>query len=598
MKDNKEQKGFEYIIGTPQFLIQEMVAGALGIEKGIVVVSQTSGLKFGDYTSPIAMRMAGQLKKSPLDIAKEVAEKLNKEEIFSKVEAVAPGFVNFFLSEKYLKEVLKGIDDSYGKFDLMSGKQVMVEYGQANTHKSVTVGHVKSAITGMSVARLYENLGYEVIHANYFGDLGPYVAKSIYALVNKVGKVEKVEDITPEIISKSKELVENVRKEGGYKGLKQYFGNLYVEASKVYESDDEVTGIIKEINTLLFNKENELVNDIYIYTREVCYEYLNDFFASLGVKYDRQYPESEVSERGKEVVTRNIGKVFKQDQGAVIFDGKDYKLSNWVFLTSQGNPTYSGKELGLIDLKFEEYPDLEFALVLTSVEQNEYFKGVIKAYELINPDMVGRYRHIGFGWLLLNNKKTSSRGGTIGYDEMMEEAIDIAKSKISAIKEYSEEEVGSISKVVAKAGFKFNILSHEFHKDINYDPSTFLSLSGFSAPYIIYSYTRAMSILSKIGEMKAVDLENLLNGKEELELIRKLNEYPEVVKNSGMNLTPHILCEYLFQLANTFNSFYTTNRVLDESDDIKYSRALLMSKFVIVIKRGLYLLGIDVIEKM
>lgn len=595
--DNKD-KGYVYINGSAQFEIQKLVSDALGVEPSIVLVSQTQDSKFGDFTSPVAMRLSKELKKSPIQIAQQLVEKIGENELLEKAEAVAPGYINFFLSQKYLKNMLVKIDENFGVLDEKKGKKIMVEYGQPNTHKAVTVGHVKSAITGMSVARLYENLGYDVIHANYFGDLGPYVAKSLYSLLNKVGKVEAVSDITPELVEKAIALVETIKKEGGYGELKEYFGNLYVEASKVYESDDEITGIIKEINALLFNKENEYVNKIYQYTKEICIEYLNDFFGSLGVKYDRQYPESEVWERGSELVKENIGKIFKEDSGAVIFEGKDYKLSNWVFLTGQGNPTYSGKELGLIDLKFKEYPDLDFGLVLTSVEQNEYFKGVIKAWELMHPEMIGRYRHIGFGWLLLNNKKTSSRGGTVGYDQMIEEAIEIAKTKISGLKEYSVDEINNISEVVAKSGFKFNILSHEFHKDINYDPKTFLSLSGFSAPYIIYSYTRAKSIMSKLGEIKEIDLSNTLNGKEEIELMRKLNEYPDTVRNSALNLTPHILCEYLYELANTFNSFYTSNRVVDEAEEIKNSRLLLISKYALVIKKGLYLLGIDVIEKM
>jgi arginyl-tRNA synthetase len=595
---DRQKTAYVYIDGSAQKTIQLVLSEALELNPEDIQVSQTQDNKYGDYTSPVAMRLSKERRQNPIVIAKEIALKIRNNEIFNKCEAVAPGYINFFLSDSYLKKLLLSIDENFGVSKEMAGKKIMVEYGQPNTHKAVTVGHVKSAISGMSVARLYENLGYDVVHANYFGDLGPYVAKSIFSLLNKVGKVESVSDITEEIVDSAIELIEGIKKDGGYSALKEYFGNLYVEASKVYESDEEVTGVVKEINALLFNKQNELINKIYKYTRTICIEYLNDFFGSLGVKYDRQYPESEAWEKGKEIVVENIGKVFKEDQGAIIFDGKEFKLSNWVFLTSQGTPTYSGKELGLIDLKFKEYPDLDFALVLTSVEQNEYFKGVIKAWELINPQLVGKYRHIGFGWLLMNNKKTSSRGGTVSFDEMIAEAKDLAKEKISELKEYSESEIESISNSIATSGFKFNILSHEFHKDINYDPKSFLSLSGYSAPYIIYSYTRAMSILAKVGEIKNIDLTNVLKSSEELDLMRRLNEYPEIVRNSGLNLSPHLLCEYLYKLANTFNAFYTTNRIVDEPDDIKYSRSILISKTAQVLKKGLYLLGIDVIEKM
>ncbi len=593
-------KGFVYINGSAQSEIQEKIALALNIEGKDVQVSQTQDMKYGDYTSPIALKLSKELKKNPLEIAGEIVSEIEGDEMFEKVQAVAPGFLNFYLSKKYLLEKIVKIDENFGVLDEEKGKKILVEYGQPNTHKAVTVGHVKSAITGMSIARLYENLGYDVVHVNYFGDLGPYVAKSLYTLLGKVKEIKELSDIDEKSVDMAIEIVEGIKKEGGYPKLKEYFGELYVEASKVYESDEDITGIIKDINMKLFDKEHEHINRIYEYTRDICIEYLNDFFKTLGVKYDRQYPESEVAQPGKEIVLANLNKVFVEDQGATIFKGQDYKMSNWVFLTSQGNPTYSGKELGLIQLKFKEYPDAEFALVLTSVEQNEYFRGVIKAWELINPGMVGKYRHIGFGWLLLGNKKTSSRTGTVSYEDMLAEAKEIAKNKISEIKEYSIDEIDGISEAIAKAGFKFNILSHEFHKDINYDPKTFLSLSGFSAPYIIYSYTRAISVLNKVGSFDEKDLNSeAITSNEEIALMRKLQEYPEMARVAAKNLTPQLLCEYLFELANTFNSFYTTNRIIDaDSPEVTKARAVLVSKTALVIKKGLYLLGIEPVEKM
>ncbi len=599
---NKMSTGkFLYAKGSIEELIQTGVSKVLNIEPSEVIVSRTGDSRFGDFTTPIAMKMAGKLGRNPLEIAEQISKEFPQDDKVSKVEFIKPGFANFYLSSSYLKQSLQEIKETFGQSKEYQGRRIMVEYGQPNTHKSVTVGHVKSAITGLSISRLYENLGYEVIHANYFGDIGPYVAKTLYALISKVKPEFVVGDLNQEVIDSAYALVEEKLKSDGFRGVKEFVSDLYVEASKEFETEDSVTGVVKEINNLLFTKKNQFINQIYDKTRQVCIEYLNDFFGSLGVKYDRQYPESEVSELGKEIVQKNTGGVFVKDDGAIIFPGDKYKMSRWVFLTSEGNPTYSGKEIGLIETKFQEYPDLEFALVTTSVEQNEYFRGVIKAFELIKPEMVGKYRHLGFGWLLLDNKKTSSRKGTVGYDEMIEEAMEIAKSKISQLKEYSVEDIEKISRAIAVAGFKFNILSHEFHKDINYDPKTFMNLSGYSAPYIIYSYTRAMSILAKEkGNIDSkIALETVLNEIEELTLIRKLLEYPTTVNNCAKGLLPHILCEYLYELANTFNSFYTTTPILKESNnDFRNARLVLLEKTALVIKQGLYLLGIEPIEKM
>lgn len=597
--NKKESRGYVYEIGTPELLIQTLLTEALTIEKEKVIVSQTSNPKFGDYTSPIAMSLASILKDSPINIAKKIASEITLPNEFEKVEAVMPGYINFYLSKNYLKESLLNIDESFGNFKEGVGKKIMVEYGQPNTHKSITVGHVKSAITGLSVARLFETMGYEVIHANYFGDIGPYVAKTLYALLLTSQNINNTDHLNDEIVDNCLKYLNNVEEKEGLMGLQDKIGELYVLGSKFDKEDKQASEVIRNINSLLFNPTNEYLTRLYKETKDLCIKTQDEFFGILGVKYDRQYTESEVFELGKKIVEDNIGNIFIKDQGAVIFPGEKYKMSRFVFLTSDGNPTYSGKDLGLVNLKYQEYPDLDDSIILTSIEQNEYFKVLMKVISLLYPEREGKYRHIGFGWLLLNNKRTSSRGGSITFSEMYRQALESAKNKISEMKQYSEDEVEKISKSVALAGIKFNILSHEFYKDINYDPASFTSLNGFSAPYIMYSYTRAKSVLEKALEMKEFDIEKSLNEIVEIDLIRKLMEFPNKISISAKGLSTHLLCEYLYELANVFNNFYTTQSILnEENENIKNARLKLVEKTALVIKKGLYILGIEVIDRM
>lgn len=594
----KKKVEYAYEVGTVEDLIQTLLAKQTDKLKKQILVSRIVDKKFGDFTSPIAMQMAKEQGKNPLEIAIEIVEKLSKDSTFSKVDAVKPGYINFFLASDHLKNSLLVIDEKFGTFDEGAGQQIMVEYGQPNTHKSITVGHVKSAITGLSVARLFEALGYDVIHANYFGDLGPYVAKTLYVLMQKNG-ITNNKELTDLGVDKCMKYLTEIQERLGFKGVKDEIGLLYRTGNKMSESNKEDEVAIKAVNSLLFNKTDENLNRLYKESRDVCIEYQTDFFKILGVKYDRQYPESEVFEIGKQVVKENIGNLFIEDKGAIIFPGEKYNMGRWVFLTSEGNPTYHGKDLGLVNLKFKEYPNLKFCLIMTSVEQNEYFKALMKVVSILYPHLDGKYLHEGFGWLLFNNKKTSSRGGSFTFDDMYEQAVESAKAKIAVLKEYTDTEKEKIAHTIAMSGIKFNILSHEFHKDINYDPKNFTSLSGYSAPYIIYSFTRAMSVLEKGGGAKEFKLEKAYNEKEETDLIRKLLEYPKVVKTSAKDRKTHILCEYLYELANTFNSFYTTQSILNtEDEDIKNSRLLLAKKTAMIIKKGLYLLGIDTIDKM
>ncbi|MCK9368923.1 arginine--tRNA ligase [Candidatus Dojkabacteria bacterium] len=594
---------YTYPKGSVELNIQENISKILEVDSYIIKISMTQDKKFGDLTTSIAMSLAKERRENPFDIANKIKEGIGNIKGVSRIEVIKPGFVNFFVSNELIREELLAIDENFGKSDEHKDSQIMVEYGQPNTHKTITVGHVKSAITGLAVARLYENVGYDVVHANYFGDFGPYVAKTLYALFLKVKQDFSISDLNDENVNKAVAYIEDIKEKEGLKGVMSLISELYAQATKLCEDEDGLTGVIKDINNLLFENGSKPLNKIYKYTRELCIQFQDQFFGDLGVKYDRQYPESEVSENGKKIVKENIGKVFIEDKGAVIFPGEKYKMSRYVFLTEQGNPTYSGKDLGLAVLKFKEYPKLEFSLVLTSVEQNDYFNVLIKVLELIFPEIGKKYRHIGFGWLLFGNKKTSARKGdkAFTYDVMINEAITIAKEKISALKEYSKDDIDNISKKIAIAGFKFNILSRELHKDINYDPNTFMSLSGFSAPYIMYSYARAVAILSKgkVEKLTAVELGKVFNEKVEIDLIKKLLEYPNIVKTSANILATHILCNYLYELADTFNSFYTTCPILNFEDElIKKSRLVLLEKTTTILKNGFYILGIETVDKM
>ena len=463
-----KEVGYKYKDGSVESILQESIAKTLDIKADLIKISQTQDKKFGDLTTSIAMSLAKEKGQNPFDIATKIKEGIVEIKGVSKVEVIKPGFVNFIISSDLIKEELLTIDENFGKNDEHKGAQIMVEYGQPNTHKALTIGHVKSAITGLAVSRMYEQVGYKVFQVNYFGDFGPYVVQTIYSLFLKVKPNFVLADINNDLVEKAKRYIDEVANKEGYKPVIELIAELYSFGSKEYKAESTSSQIIKEMNNMLFDKSNECLNEIYKYTREICIQYQDKFFADLGVKYDRQYPESEVFENGEKIVKENIGEIFIEDDGAVIFPGEKYKLSRYVFLTGEGNPTYSGKELGLAILKFKEHPDLEFSLVLTSVEQNEYFKVVIKALELIYPEMVGKYRHLGFGWLLFDNKKASSRQGnkSFAYFDMIDEAVNLAKEKISALKEYTKDDIDNISKKIAIAGFKFNILSHEFHKDI------------------------------------------------------------------------------------------------------------------------------------
>ncbi len=569
-----------------KLILKTIIQNNLNIDIDIneIEVNRTQDLKFGDLTTNVALKLSQQVGKTPREIGELLSVELQDQtrEFISKVEIAGPGFLNFFIHQARLIEELDIIlskNKEYGKWNIAKG-QVMVEFGQPNTHKAFHVGHLKSAITGLSLARLISNLGYEVLQANFYGDVGMNVAKTVWGFIKK-GYPEGFEKLDIHIRMK-------------------YIDSCYVAAAKAFKEDKDTEAEIRDINTKLYLKSDSVLNKIYDQTKNWSLEHLNDAFYKLGVKYDRQYPESEVSEIGINEVKKHIGDIFIEDEGSIIIPGAKFGISTWVFITKEGNPTYSAKDLGLAIKKFAEYPDLVFNLTATSVEQNNYFSGIIKAFELTYPEKTGKFYHLGFGWMLRGGKKFSSRmGNTIKGIEVIEESKAFALQKVTESKTYSSEEANIISNIVSIAGLKFLILSHEIHKDISYDPEEFLNPEGFSGPYILYAYVRAKSILRQ-DEKKSFHISNLninLNT-DEINLLKLLQQFPQITLQAGKSLTPHIIAFYLFELAQAFNKFYNENKVLVDDEDIRTMRLKLVEATSIVLKNGLNLLGIETIEQM
>jgi len=546
----------------------------------------------GDLSTNIALAVSKKLEKNPRDLATELKEYLENKKIdgVDSIEIAGAGFLNFKIDEDPLTTLNEIVskDLEYGKGE-KKNKKVMVEYGQPNTHKALQIGHMKSGLIGASIIKLLENSGYEVIKANFYGDVGKQVAKCLYGLL--IDNNESIEESTTK--------VNDIKESSGVNEVAKYLNDCYVKASSLNEVDDKAKEKINKINNSIYSdldKDTPLMK-LYRLTKKMSEEHQDFVFGELGVLYDRQYPESEIFKNGLELVKKHIPDLFIPDQGAIIFPGEKYDLQRWVFITKEGVPTYSAKDLGLAHKKFEEYPDLSLSIVLTAVEQTAYFKAVIKALELIDSKFIGKYKHFGFGWMLLDNKKTSSRlGKTIKVTDLMEEIVSKAKEKISKDKNYTDEEIDSIAKSVGISALKFFILSYEFHKDINYDPDKVLSLTGFSGPYIMYGYVRTHGIL-KGNEIDKTKLNGHVLNPDEKELIQELSKYPEFARKASEEFAPHKIAHYLYDLTNLFNKFYNNNQVLN--DPVNKDFRLLLTKSVsIVLRNGLKLLNIDVVDRM
>ena len=283
----------------------------------------------------------------------------------------------------------------------------MVEFVQPNTHKAFHVGHIRSVISGLAMVGLYRTLGYEVVKVNYYGDVGMHVAKTIWGYLKKGGKPDNFDEIN-----------EHERME--------YLADCYVYASNLFKEDSEIEGEIREINNKVYSKEDPEITEIYTQTRSWSLEHLNSVFHELGVSY-----ESSIFEAALKIVDEYKDKILEESEGALIYNGKKEGLTTWVFLTKEKLPTYSAKDLGLAFAKFRDF-DLDLGVVTTSVEQKDYFEVIIRALEKIRPDLEGKYKHVPFGWILLNNRKTSARmGGVIYGMDILKEVKDVALKMVT-----------------------------------------------------------------------------------------------------------------------------------------------------------------------
>lgn len=535
--------------------------------------------QFGDFTTNIALIVSKDLSLSPMEIAEKIKSETEKFEFLQKVEAILPGFVNFFVKKEYFEKWILTIDAEYGKHDIGKNNMVLFEFGQPNTHKEFHVGHLRSAITGLSLSNILKNSGFDVKNVNYFGDVGMHTAKATWGFLQNEGNVD----------FDKMQLNEQMK----------FIDSCYVFGSKQFSENLKCQEEIKKINLKIYKEENSIEYKTYSKLREVSIKYQDQLFKSLGVFYDKQYPESLVWKQGLSIVSKNIENVFEQSGGAVIYRGEKEGLTNWVFITKEGNPTYSAKDLGLAFQKFQDFPEAQKSYITTSIEQKDYFKAVIKVFEKIYPEHIGKITHIPFGWVLFGGKKSSSRtGGLPKALEIFEEIQNIVDQKISISKQYSDKERAKINFTVGLAGLKFLILSHQINKNIDYNPESFLSMSGFSGPFVLYSYVRAKSILkekkSKFNHSKIT-----FGEEKEISLSKLLYVFEEITKKAYLELSPHIICEYLFTLAQSFNSFYDSVPVLKaETKEKKTSRFYLTEKVSEILKKGLDLLGIEVLEKM
>jgi len=525
--------------------------------------------QFGDVATNVALKVAGMTGKKPRDVAEALAEKLRELDDLIEVSVAGPGFINLrFNDAALLANWSVNLPQTYRH------KSVVVEYSDPNPFKVLHAGHLYTSIMGDAIAHLVEGAGATVHRVNFGGDVGLHVGKTMWAIVRELGG---------ENPSKLDDVDENARAD--------WLAARYVEGTTAYDDDEKAKGAITAYNKAVYalHSENDHDSDfakIYWTCRQWSYEYFDAFYARIGSHFDKYYPESQTADRGLKEVKAQVGEVFAESDGAVVFAGEAFGLHTRVFINREGIPTYETKDVGLIFAKYEDYK-FDKSIVITGNEQEQYMQVVLKAVEQFAPELARATTHLTHGLVkLAGGVKMSSRKGNFLR------AIDVLDY---AHKANAELNGAGSDGVVSLGAVKYAFLKQRMGGDIIYDPDESVSIHGNSGPYLQYAHARACSIKAK-STAKAIEISDATFDENERALAVKLSEYPEVTTRAVEDLMPHHICTYLYELAQAFNRFYESSRIID--DPRETTRLLLVERYQQTLAHGLGLLGITAPEHL
>lgn len=534
--------------------------------------------EFGHYATNVAMRLAKELKSSPLDIATKFAQQLklaDKKGMFSSIEAVAPGFINFTLSQAYLASQLERIFKKGFTFsDIGDGNKVIIEYASLNIAKPAHVGHLRSMIIGEALSNMYQASGYKVTRWNWIGDWGTQFGKliSAYKMWGDRASVERdpIETLLALYVRFHDEIkhrpdLENVGQE---------------EFRKLEQGD----------------KENR---ELWQWFKDESMIAFNKLFTRLGIHFDVDLGEG-FFERDLPAVLKLLKQTIAKpgEGGSVIVPLEQFNLPPALVQKTDGASLYITRDIATALYRAKKYKPVKILHVVAN-DQALHFSQLFAIDKLLG--IKTESEHIKYGMVLgEDGKKFSTREGrAIRLEELMDKIVELAAAKVKEKNSnLSDQRQREIAEIVGIGALKYNDLKENRQSDIIFNWEQMLDFAGDSAPYLQYTYARLMSILEKAGKIGKADL-NQLTEPVEQELAKKILDLPDVVALCvETNYTSH-LAKYVFDLAKLTSQFYEQVRVLNDENTLrKNARLILISSVAQAMKQGLGLLGIRVLERI
>ncbi|MBI3589537.1 MAG: arginine--tRNA ligase [Candidatus Liptonbacteria bacterium] len=551
---------------------------------------------FGHYSTNLAMRIAQRetsgkrqetSKRGVIELAKELVAKISVKApkgMFEKVEVAGPGFINFWLSKEFLQKELGDVYENrnrYGKNDIGRSKTWVIEYSSPNIAKPLGIHHIRTTIIGQTLVNILRFVGYKIISLSFPGDWGTQFGLLI-AGYKKWGDSKKM---------KKDPMGEMLR--------------LYVKFSAAAKEDPKLLDEGREEFRKLEegNKENlklwKWFSDESLKDFERVYKLLD---VQIENTIGESFYERELGGLVQDALRRKIAKKGEDGSVTLMIPGSE---TPEIIQKSDGATIYTTRELAAIRHRFEKWK-ADKILYVAANQQTFHLSQVFRSAELLGYARPGQLAHVKFGMVLApGGKKFATREGKlVPMEEVISKVIDLAYKKVSDKNpDLSEENKRAVARVVGVGALKYYDLKENRNSDIVFDWERMLDLRGNSAPYLQYTYARLASILQK-SRLQTVKGKSkvsfgLLDKKEELDLIRKILEFPDVVLEAHESLLTSNFCNYLYELCNLANRFYEATPVIKESNlTLRGARLKLVEMTNQVLGKGLGLLGIKVLDKI
>lgn len=556
----------------------------------------------GDYTL-VLFGMVKNLKKSPQELGETIGQAIKTKLSWVESYNLVQGFLNIKLNNSVWVQYLSTYKTLTSKHKLESlNKKVMVEFSSPNTNKPLHLGHLRNNFLGNSISNILDAAGYEVSKTCLVNDRGIHICKSMIAY-SRYGNGE-----TPT--------------SSGLKG-DHLAGKYYVAFDKAYKmeiSELMATGstedaakkeapIMKEAQELLIKWENGDAETVKLWAQlnSWVYEGFNETYKKIGVSFDKTYYESNTYLLGKDLIEdglkRNV--FFKKPDNSIWIDLSVEGLDEKLVLRGDGTSVYITQDLGTTDLKFEDFHS-DKSIWVVGNEQDYHFKVLFEIMRKLGRSYADGCYHLSYGMVDLPSGKMKSREGTVvDADELISEMIATAAETTKErgkIDSFSAQEAQDLFEMLALGAIKYFLLKVEPKKRMLFNPEESIDFQGNTGPFIQYTHARIKSILRKA---KAENIEGIYNEndiklqKEEQELIFMIHEYNGIITKAAQDYSPAIVANYVFDLAKTFNVFYTQHSVMNEENtNQKLFRLSLIAEVAETIKAAMFLLGINVPERM